>query len=153
MGATLIVDDPELAPLLSGNHFTHSEGWKAELVQQRKEVGRSGGMYDPHGGSYPNRSHGSTMVCPLCYSCLNCLDVEICKFRLSINWLKFWTLCLLFKIFKGKSEILLRQFLNSTETVKKDIRQLWVCNTHYNFSYLLSARAISNKVSWMNLAT
>ena len=32
MGATLIVDDPELAPVLSGTHLLTSEGWKAELA-------------------------------------------------------------------------------------------------------------------------
>ena len=39
MGATLIVDDPELAPVLSGTHLPTSEGWKAELAQEREEVG------------------------------------------------------------------------------------------------------------------
>ena len=44
MGATLIVDDPELAPVLSGAHLPTSEGWKAELAYRREEVGRSVGM-------------------------------------------------------------------------------------------------------------
>ena len=44
MGATLIVDDPELAPVLSGAHLPTSEGWKAELAYRREEVGRSIGM-------------------------------------------------------------------------------------------------------------
>lgn len=45
MGTTLIVDDPEeLAPVLSGTHVPTSEGSKAELAQQREEIGRSVGM-------------------------------------------------------------------------------------------------------------
>ena len=32
MGATLIVDDPELALVLSGADLPTSEGWKAELA-------------------------------------------------------------------------------------------------------------------------
>ena len=32
MGATLIVDDPELAPVLNGTHLPTPEGWKAELA-------------------------------------------------------------------------------------------------------------------------
>ena len=39
-----MVDDSELAPVLSGTHLPTSEGWKAELAQQREEVGRSVGM-------------------------------------------------------------------------------------------------------------
>ena len=38
MGATLIVDDPELAPVLTGTHLPTSEGWKAELAQQHKKI-------------------------------------------------------------------------------------------------------------------
>ena len=42
MGAILIFDDPELAPVLSGTHLPTSEGWKAELAWQREEeVGKS----------------------------------------------------------------------------------------------------------------
>ena len=44
MGVTLIVDEPELAPVLSGTHLPTLEGWKAELVWQREKVGRSVGM-------------------------------------------------------------------------------------------------------------
>ena len=44
MGATLIVDDLELATVLSGTHFLTSEGWKPELTQQRKDIMRSVGM-------------------------------------------------------------------------------------------------------------
>ena len=44
MEVTLIVDDPELASVLSGTHLPNSEGWKAELAWQRQEVGRSVGM-------------------------------------------------------------------------------------------------------------
>ena len=44
MGATLIVDDPELVPILSGTHLATSKGWEAELAQQREKVGRSVGM-------------------------------------------------------------------------------------------------------------
>ena len=47
MGATLIVDDPELAryySVLSDTHLPISEGSKVELAYQREEVGRSGGM-------------------------------------------------------------------------------------------------------------
>ena len=32
MGATLIVDDPELGPILSDTHLPISEEWKAELT-------------------------------------------------------------------------------------------------------------------------
>ena len=38
MGTTLIVDDPELARVLSGTHLPTSEGGKAELAQQEKEI-------------------------------------------------------------------------------------------------------------------
>ena len=38
MQATLIVDDLELASVLSGTHLPTPEGWKAELAYQRKEV-------------------------------------------------------------------------------------------------------------------
>ena len=31
MGATLIVDDPELAPVLSGTHLPTLDWWEAEL--------------------------------------------------------------------------------------------------------------------------
>ena len=41
MGATLIVDDLELAPVLSGTHLPSSKGWKAELAKQREVVGES----------------------------------------------------------------------------------------------------------------
>ena len=41
MGATLIVDDSELALVLSGIHLPISEGWKAELAYKLEEVGRS----------------------------------------------------------------------------------------------------------------
>ena len=34
----------EFAPVLSGTPLPTSEGWKAELAQQREEVGRSVGM-------------------------------------------------------------------------------------------------------------
>ena len=37
MGVTLIVDDQELAPVLSGTHLPTSERWKAELAWQREE--------------------------------------------------------------------------------------------------------------------
>ena len=69
MGASLIVDDPELATVLSGTHLPTMEGWKADLVKQREEVGGPGGMTF-HRESNPGRSHGSTMVYPLSYSCL-----------------------------------------------------------------------------------
>ena len=32
MGVTLIIDDPELAPVLSSTHLPTLEGWKAELA-------------------------------------------------------------------------------------------------------------------------
>ena len=57
MGATLIVDDPELAPILSSTHQTISEGWKTELAQQQEEVGRSGGIT-----STGNRTQVTRMV-------------------------------------------------------------------------------------------
>ena len=42
MGAILIFDGTELAPVLSGTHLPTSEGWKAELAWQREEeVGKS----------------------------------------------------------------------------------------------------------------
>ena len=44
MGAILIVDDPELALLLSGTHSPTSERWKTELAWQREDVGRSVGI-------------------------------------------------------------------------------------------------------------
>ena len=44
MGATLIVDDPELAPLFSGTHLPTSEGWKTELTSQRENIEGSVGM-------------------------------------------------------------------------------------------------------------
>ena len=42
MGATLIVDDPELAPVLSGTPLSTLERWK--FAQQHKVIGRSVGM-------------------------------------------------------------------------------------------------------------
>ena len=57
MGATLIVDDPELAPVLSSTHLPTTEGWKAELAFQCEEVGRSGGMT-----STGNRTRVARMV-------------------------------------------------------------------------------------------
>ena len=44
MGATLIVYEPEFAPVLSGTHLPTSEGWKAELAWQSEEIGGSVGM-------------------------------------------------------------------------------------------------------------
>ena len=40
MGATLIANDPELAPVLYGTYLPTSEGWKAEFVQQHQDIGR-----------------------------------------------------------------------------------------------------------------
>ena len=37
MEATLIVDDPELAPVLSGTHLLTLEEWKAELEEDLVE--------------------------------------------------------------------------------------------------------------------
>ena len=65
MGATLVVDDPELAPVLSGTHLPTSKGWKVGLAARG---GRKIWWYDLHGESNPCRSHGSTMVYSLCYS-------------------------------------------------------------------------------------
>ena len=67
MGATLIVDDPELVLVLSGTHLSISERWKAELALQREE---EIWWYEIDGESNRVRSQGSTMVYPLCYSCL-----------------------------------------------------------------------------------
>ena len=39
MGAILIFDDLELAPVLSGTHLPISEDWEAELAEE--EVGKS----------------------------------------------------------------------------------------------------------------
>ena len=44
MGANLIVDGPELAPVLTGTHLPTSVGWKTEFVQQHEEIRRSTGM-------------------------------------------------------------------------------------------------------------
>ena len=44
MGATLVVDDPILAPVLSGTNFPTSERWEAELAQQREEIWWSNGL-------------------------------------------------------------------------------------------------------------
>ena len=44
MGAALIVDNLELAPVSFGTRLPTSEGWKAELVEQREEIGRFAGM-------------------------------------------------------------------------------------------------------------
>ena len=44
MRTTLIVDDPELAPVLSGTHILTLECWKTEFAQQRVDIGRSVGM-------------------------------------------------------------------------------------------------------------
>ena len=52
-----MVDDPQLVQVLSGTHLPTSEGWKAELAQQREEVGRSGGMT-----STGNRARVARMV-------------------------------------------------------------------------------------------
>ena len=60
MGATLIVDDSELAPVSSDTHLPTSEGWKTELAYQREEFGRSEGMTTSIG--YQGRSHGSTIT-------------------------------------------------------------------------------------------
>ena len=38
MGATLIVDDPELAQALSGAHLPTSEVWKTELASLREDI-------------------------------------------------------------------------------------------------------------------
>ena len=46
MGAILIVDDPEFAPVLSGTHLPTLEGWKTELAEQR---GRDLVVWDPRG--------------------------------------------------------------------------------------------------------
>ena len=56
-GSNLIVDDPELAPVLSGTHLPTSEEWKAELAWQCGEVGRPVGMT-----STGNRTRVSRMV-------------------------------------------------------------------------------------------
>ena len=44
MGAFIIVEELELARVLSGNHKPTSEGWKTELVLQREDIGTSVGM-------------------------------------------------------------------------------------------------------------
>ena len=44
MGANLIVDDPELAQVISCTHLPTSKGWKAKLVEQGEAIGRSIGM-------------------------------------------------------------------------------------------------------------
>lgn len=44
MGSSLIVDDPELAPVVSATHLTNSKEWKAELAWQHQDVGKSTGM-------------------------------------------------------------------------------------------------------------
>ena len=57
MGATVIVDDPELATVLSGIHLPTSEGWRAELAYQHEKVKRSVGMT-----SMGNRARATHMV-------------------------------------------------------------------------------------------
>ena len=44
MGTTLIVDDQELAPVLSGTHLSTTGRWKTELALQQEEIGISVGM-------------------------------------------------------------------------------------------------------------
>ena len=44
MGAFIIVEELELARVLSGNHKPTSEGWKTELVWQCEDIGTSVGM-------------------------------------------------------------------------------------------------------------
>ena len=44
MGEFIIVEELELARVLSGNHKPTSEGWKTELVWQREDIGTSVGM-------------------------------------------------------------------------------------------------------------
>ena len=68
MGATIIVDGPELAPVLSGTHLPTSKGWKAR-------GGREICWYDLHRESNLDRSHGSKMVYPLCYSRICATDM------------------------------------------------------------------------------
>ena len=43
MGAALIVDNLELAPVSFGTRLPTSEGWEAELVEQCEEIGRFAG--------------------------------------------------------------------------------------------------------------
>ena len=64
MGATLIIDDPELAPVLSGIYLPTSE------VGLAARGGREIWWYDLHGESNPGRSHSSAMVYSLCYTVL-----------------------------------------------------------------------------------
>ena len=44
MEATLIVNDPELASVLSGTNLSTSEGWNVKLAYQREDIGRSAGL-------------------------------------------------------------------------------------------------------------
>ena len=51
------MDDPELAPVLSGTNLPNSEGWGAELAYQHEKVKRSVGMT-----SMRNRTRAAHMV-------------------------------------------------------------------------------------------
>ena len=44
MAATIIVNDPELALVLSSTQLSTSEGWKAVLAWQSEKTGRFAGM-------------------------------------------------------------------------------------------------------------
>ena len=51
MGANLIIDDPELAKVLSVTHLSTLEGWKADLAQEPEKIGRSVGMTSTGNGT------------------------------------------------------------------------------------------------------
>ena len=65
MGVTLIVDDPQLAPLLSGIHLWTSEGWKVHLAARgHMEIC----WYNLHEETNPCLTHGSSVAYLLSYS-------------------------------------------------------------------------------------
>ena len=67
MGASLIVDDPELAPGLSGTPLATSEGCKS-CVGLTALGDRKICWFDFRKELNSGRWHGSTMVYLLCYS-------------------------------------------------------------------------------------
>ena len=69
MRETFIVNDPELAPLLSSTYSPVSEEQKSEVAYQREEIWEIC-WCDLHEEWSPGCLHGSTTVCPLGHSCL-----------------------------------------------------------------------------------
>ena len=101
--ATLIIDDPELAPVLSGTDLPTSEGWKAKLPYQRKENGRSAAgiaiLPDPK-IVYRNIWPGNTYY-NFRYSA-NMLNISLRKFDLAQYYLIYGRTCyIVIKIYRN----------------------------------------------------